>query len=203
MRVDKNGDLFSNFFSNFFSQLKNPTNFSFFKIPAPLAIDTAKEIQKQVNHPTPEGEQLMKEHQVKVEPQQEQKEILIQIKDFEDRLSHMRDLLATRQIDAEDYREIKSQYNLKISVFESQLTTLNNDVSNVQILIDQGLSKIMEINHNLENGSLMEIREDIGSIYPEKMQFEKTGVRTTRRNDFIQYINLINKKLGAKKTGQK
>ncbi|HUH28026.1 DUF3945 domain-containing protein [Gelidibacter sp.] len=74
MRVDKNGDLFSNFFSNFFSQLKNPTNFSFFKIPAPLAIDMAKEMQKQVDHPTPEGEKLMKQHQVKAEPQQEQKQ---------------------------------------------------------------------------------------------------------------------------------
>ena len=74
MRVDKNGDLFSNFFSNFFSQLKNPTNFSFFKIPAPLAIDKAKEIQKQVNHPTPEGEKLMEQHQVKTEPQQVQKQ---------------------------------------------------------------------------------------------------------------------------------
>ena len=133
----------------------------------------------------------------------EQKEILIQIKDFEDRLSHMRDLLATRQIDAEDYREIKSQYNMKISAFESQLTTLNNDMGNVQSLIEQGLSKIMEISHNLENGSLIEIRNDIGSIYPEKMQFDNNGVRTTRRNDFIQYINLIKKKLGAKKNGTK
>lgn len=74
MRVDKHGDLFSNFFSNFFSQLKNPTNFSFFKIPAPLAIDTAQEMQKQVNHPTPEGEKLMEQHQVKTEPQQVQKQ---------------------------------------------------------------------------------------------------------------------------------
>ncbi|HUH27116.1 DUF3945 domain-containing protein [Gelidibacter sp.] len=74
MRIDKHGDLFSNFFSNFFSQLKNPTNFSFFKVPAPLAIDTAKKMQKQVNNPTPEGEQLMKKHEVKAEPQQEQKQ---------------------------------------------------------------------------------------------------------------------------------
>ena len=74
MRVDKNGDLFSNFFSNFFSQLKNPTNFSFFKIPAPLSLDTAKEMQKQVNHPTPEGEQLMKQHEVKPEQEKNYKQ---------------------------------------------------------------------------------------------------------------------------------
>ena len=65
MRVDKQGDLFSNFFSNFFSQLKNPTNFSFFKIPALLAVDISKDMQKQIDHPTPEGKQIMKQHEVR------------------------------------------------------------------------------------------------------------------------------------------
>lgn len=75
MRIDKQGDLFSNFFSNFFSQLKNPTNFSFFKIPALLAVDTAKEMQKQLDNPTPEGKELMKQHQVKEEIQNDYKQV--------------------------------------------------------------------------------------------------------------------------------
>lgn len=70
MRVDKHGDLFS----NFFSQLKNPTNFSFFKVPADEALNKAKEMQKQVDKPTPEGEKVMKEHEVKTEPQQDKKQ---------------------------------------------------------------------------------------------------------------------------------
>src|SRR5690606_38573400 len=65
LRVDKHGDFFSNFFSNFFSQLKNPTNFSFFKVPEPIALDKAKELQKQVDNPTPDGEKVMKEHKIK------------------------------------------------------------------------------------------------------------------------------------------
>lgn len=68
MRVDKNGDLFSNFFSNFFSQLKDPSRFSFFKVPEPVAIDMAKEMQQQMDKPSPEGEQLMKQYEVKAEP---------------------------------------------------------------------------------------------------------------------------------------
>lgn len=67
MRVDRQGDLFSNFFSNFFSQLRNPSNFRFFKIPAPLAIDAAKELEKQLVNPTPEFEKLLKQHEVKIE----------------------------------------------------------------------------------------------------------------------------------------
>ncbi|MCA6438291.1 MULTISPECIES: DUF3945 domain-containing protein [unclassified Arcicella] len=74
MRVDKSGDFFSNFFSNFFSQLKNPTNFSFFKVPAPLAAEKAQELQKHVDKPTPEGEKIMKEHEVKPEPQKDKKQ---------------------------------------------------------------------------------------------------------------------------------
>lgn len=74
MRVDKSGDFFSNFFSNFFSQLKNPTNFSFFKVPEPIAVEKAQEMQKQVDKPTPEGEKVMKEHAIKTESQSDKKQ---------------------------------------------------------------------------------------------------------------------------------
>lgn len=76
MRVDKHGDLFSNFFANFFSQLKNPTHFSFFKVPASEAIDMAKEIQKNADTPTKEGETFLTKHKVKepvVDKQENQK----------------------------------------------------------------------------------------------------------------------------------
>ncbi|QEM02270.1 DUF3945 domain-containing protein [Mucilaginibacter rubeus] len=75
MRVDKSGDFFSNFFSNFFSQLKNPTNFSFFKVPSPVAVEKAQEMQKQVDKPTPEGEKIMKDHEVKIEQQSDKKQV--------------------------------------------------------------------------------------------------------------------------------
>lgn len=71
MRVDRAGDLFTNFFSNFWRQLKDPTHFSFFKVPAKEAVETAKEMQKQVDDPTKEGEAVMAKHEVK-EPEQTQ-----------------------------------------------------------------------------------------------------------------------------------
>nr|WP_294894910.1 DUF3945 domain-containing protein [uncultured Pedobacter sp.] len=74
MRVDKHGDFLSNFFSNFFSQLKNPTNFSFFKVPEPIALEKAKEMQKQVDKPTLEGEKVMREHEVKTDTQENNKQ---------------------------------------------------------------------------------------------------------------------------------
>ncbi|SMP33518.1 hypothetical protein [Chryseobacterium profundimaris] len=49
IRVDKHGDLFSNFFSNFYRQLKNPTHFNFFKVSEYDAVDTAKDLQQYVD----------------------------------------------------------------------------------------------------------------------------------------------------------
>lgn len=137
------------------------------------------------------------------EVQTEKKQILHQIKDYEDRLSHTRDLLATRQIDASDYRDMKSEYSAKISILEIQLTRLNHDVDDIQNMIQRGVAKIIELKNMVEEKRLTEIRNDISSIYPEKIVFCDSEVRTARRNEFIQYINLINKKLRATKNGTK
>ena len=72
MRVDRAGDLFTNFFSNFWRQLKDPTHFSFFKVPANEALETAKEMQKQVDAPTKEGEAVIAKHEIK-EPKEQQR----------------------------------------------------------------------------------------------------------------------------------
>lgn len=73
MRLDRAGDVFTNFFSNFWRQLKDPTHFSFFKVPAQEAVETAKQIQTQVNKPTKEGEAVVTKYEVK-EPKEQTQE---------------------------------------------------------------------------------------------------------------------------------
>ena len=74
MRVDKHGDFVSNFLSNFWRQLKNPTQFAFLQVPADEAVEKAKEFQKQVDNPTPEGEKEMKKHEVKTDTNENNKQ---------------------------------------------------------------------------------------------------------------------------------
>lgn len=64
LRVDKHGDVFSNFFSNFVSQIKNPTRFRFFRIHAPDAEKVAKYLENHLRNPTPESEAVMKQYEV-------------------------------------------------------------------------------------------------------------------------------------------
>jgi hypothetical protein len=67
LKVDKNGDIFSNFFKNFWSQLKNPTQFSFFKVPVISALEQAAEIKQAIDKPSPEGDQVLSKHEVKTD----------------------------------------------------------------------------------------------------------------------------------------
>ena len=64
IRVDKQGDLFSNFFSNFYRQLKNPSHFNFFKVSEYDAVNTAKDLQKYVDQASPEEREKLKEYEV-------------------------------------------------------------------------------------------------------------------------------------------
>jgi len=75
VKVDNNGNIFSNFFKNFVSQLKDPTRFSFFKVPAVSALENAAEIKQALEKPSPEGDKLLSKLEVNTgQKAQEQKE---------------------------------------------------------------------------------------------------------------------------------
>ncbi|MCP1301476.1 DUF3945 domain-containing protein [Chryseobacterium sp. S0630] len=64
LKIDKQGDLFSNFFSNFLSQLKNPTLFNFFKSPLKESEKIGKQIQHHLTHPSTEGEEFLNTYKI-------------------------------------------------------------------------------------------------------------------------------------------
>ncbi|UMQ43226.1 DUF3945 domain-containing protein [Chryseobacterium sp. Y16C] len=64
IRVDKHGDIFSNFFSNFYRQLRNPFHFNFFKVSEYDAVNTAKDLQKYVDQASPEEKEKLKDYEV-------------------------------------------------------------------------------------------------------------------------------------------
>ena len=64
IKVDKHGDIFSNFFSNFYRQLKNPFHFNFFKVSEYDAVNTAKDLQKYVDQASPEEKEKLKDYEI-------------------------------------------------------------------------------------------------------------------------------------------
>ena len=70
MRVDKHGDLFTNFFSNFLHQLKDPTHFNFFRVSARDVIKVAHKMQKAVDNSAKTGKKLFEKYEIKIDYKQ-------------------------------------------------------------------------------------------------------------------------------------
>ena len=62
LRVDRHGDMFSNFFSNLWNQIKDPTRFHFFRVPEEEVQRVAADFQQTVQNPTPEGQARMAQY---------------------------------------------------------------------------------------------------------------------------------------------
>ena len=72
LRVDRHGDMFSNFFSNLWNQLKDPTRFHFFRVPEEDVQRVAADFQQTVQTPTPEGQARMAQYEVQHPAQAQQ-----------------------------------------------------------------------------------------------------------------------------------
>lgn len=72
LRVDRHGDMFSNFFSNLWNQLKDPTRFHFFRVPEEDVQRVAADFQQTVQNPTPEGQARIAQYEVQHPAQAQQ-----------------------------------------------------------------------------------------------------------------------------------
>ncbi|ASK32363.1 hypothetical protein CEY12_20745 [Chryseobacterium sp. T16E-39] len=67
IRIDTDQDSFTSFFTDFYSQLKNPSEFSFFKVTEYEAVETAKELQEFVNQASGEEILGLKQYEVSID----------------------------------------------------------------------------------------------------------------------------------------
>lgn len=129
----------------------------------------------------------------------DRKQLLAQIKELEDKLSHIRHLLSSRQLDPEDFREMKAEYTGKLEKLEAKLSACDDSHINIDNLLDRGLTNLLKLDYIYETGDIEKKREVIGSMYPEKLTFDGTLLRTTRINEAVRFIYMIDRELGQNK----
>ncbi len=64
LKVDKNGDMLSNFFSNYLRQAKDPSRFKFFKVPKKQIEKITKLFKEHLKTPTKAISEMMKNHEI-------------------------------------------------------------------------------------------------------------------------------------------
>ncbi len=132
----------------------------------------------------------------------DRKELLKQIKELTDKVSYIRELLSSKQIEPEDFREMKSDYNSRIEKLEAKLSGLQHDDINIKDLLNKGIDNLLRLDQVYETADIDKKREVISSIFPEKLHFENNSLRTERVNEAVMCIYKINSNLDQKKRGQ-
>lgn len=118
----------------------------------------------------------------------EKSELLIQISNYEKRLSNARELLVTQQIDADDYQKMKTEYGQILNRLELQLSNITVVKQSIEGLLNMGIERLMQLNFAYTHANLSEARELIGLIYPENFTFRNNHFQTTRVNEIANRI---------------
>lgn len=75
------------------------------------------------------------------------------------------------------------------------------DTTEIEPLLNIAISSISQLDVLYTKGSVTQKRKIVGSMFPEKLTFDGFQYRTTRVNEAINLMVLINKKLENKKNG--
>ncbi|HEY8660758.1 MAG TPA: recombinase family protein [Hanamia sp.] len=132
------------------------------------------------------------------------KQYIDQITVLNNRLTKARELLLNSDIDAIDYKVIKSETELKINVLEAKLSDIGTDFIKIQELepiVDGAINTLTKIDVIYWKSEPDIQRKIIGSVYPEKFTFEELQERTATVSEPFQITYLINKELSKNKSG--
>ncbi len=131
-------------------------------------------------------------------PMMDKRKISLEIDKLNAKLSVAREKLLSNIMDDDEYLELKKECKEKIEKLEEQLAKNNTSDSNEHI-IQRKLNKALDIIQNISTlyiqGGIETKRSLVGSIFPEKLEFDGIQYRTTRMNSVLASIFQINNKL--------
>ena len=120
--------------------------------------------------------------------QGDSKQLRLQIKELEEKIGYIRDLLSSKQIEPADFREMKTEYSTKLDKLEVKLSASNHDKVDINSLLSKGVNNLLKMDYIYETTDIEKKREIISSMYPEKMTFDGFALRTNRINEVARLI---------------
>ncbi len=121
---------------------------------------------------------------------------------IEQKLVKLQDLYLDGEFDRHEYKDAKSRYSQKLNALKEKQENWNN-ATDVLSIYKNGLKKLENFDKQFTNSDIEHKRKLLGSIFPEKFQFENQGVRTEDINPLLLKIASVNKGLSENKKGDK
>ncbi len=107
-----------------------------------------------------------------------------------------------KQKEPEDYREMKADYTEQLQRLRVKEDANSSNTVDLKTLLDEGLANLLKVGSVYETAAVEQKREIISSMFPEKLHFENSAVRTGRVNEAARLIYLLDSQLSPNKKGQ-
>lgn len=124
------------------------------------------------------------------------------LNDTNARIEKLQDLFVDSKIDHKQYTDTMTRYNAqKFSLLDEIDRTKKMD-GNYLNWLKNGVDALSNLKAHYANSAIRDKQQLISSIFPEKFDFDGKKCRTTRINDVLRCILLIDNDLQNKKSGQ-
>ncbi len=134
--------------------------------------------------------------------QDDNKSLMREIKEQEEKISYIRELLSSKKIEPEDFREMKTEHTGKLEKLEARLAIRDQGHEDVPGLLSAGIDNLLKLDYIYEDGHIDKKRMVISSMYPEKLTFDGDRLRTNRINEAARIIYTLDKGLDKNEKGQ-
>ena len=118
------------------------------------------------------------------------------------RIEKLQDLLVDGKIDSNQYSETMTRYSNQKQLLVEEIERLKKVDSDYIKWLKNGVDALSNLKNHYLNSAIREKQQLISSIFPEKFEFNGKKCRTTRINDVLRYMLLIDSDLKNKKSGQ-
>ena len=97
------------------------------------------------------------------------------------------------EIDASDYKIFKKDCESEMKSLELQITNFSPKPEQIENLMEQALDRLSRLDILYDQGSTVQKREIISSVFPGKLTFDGSCYRTFRINEAVRLIYIMGK----------
>ena len=164
-----------------------------------------RELKKYIPHPAATElykNVILEGWNTQIKDQKHQKRVFItQIGELNNRITKGRELLLSNDIDAVDFKTIKSECEKQITILEARLTNTTDEKEDIAPTLNKAVDNLSHLDEIYQTSNTIKKRQIVGSIFPEKLTFEGEIFRTARLNEAVKLIYSLDEAFRQKENG--
>ena len=145
---------------------------------------------------------ILESYELQAKEQKDGKKGMIrEVDQLNNRIIKARELLLAGDIDANDFKIVKTDCEKQVTVLEAKLSAITDKKEDIAPVLDKAVATLAMIDTIYVAGNTIKKRQITGSMFPEKLTFDGKSFRTARLNEAVSLIYRLDVAFRENKNG--